>query len=441
MAKAPSLIPTSINILQGRKLKSEYLITFDSKDGICTTVEKFKKLLSVHELISFPKKEKIAYKGKEYSYQLAQGTLTDNSIYYDLTLECNDIADQDAYKDLLREIRIICAKTSGRNIITLHDGVGEEYCHQGYPTIYKTENLMRKLIAKFMAISIGYDWSEASTPKEVLDSVRIDGKREKTNFLHEVDFIQLSNFLFKKYTKSDANRFFDSIKEKDDADQVTAKDLKQYAPFTNWEKYFARKVQCDSEYLKTKWERLYEYRCKIAHCKGITKLELDDLKLISGDICAKIQAALDSIGDLHIEDTDREELAENFSGAANKNAAEFIQKYNKLAALVRIACDLSSDENDIYSKHETNKTNIQMQSKYLWNAKGVISKETADLINRAQTFRNKVVHQVGIVEVSDSELLEEMHLIDSLIEHLALLDSGDLSSKRGLDLRNQQGRD
>lgn len=58
---------------------------------------------------------------------------------------------------------------------------------------------------------------------------------------------------------------------------------------------------------------------------------------ISEDICEKIQAALDSIGDVHIEETEREELAENFSGTANKNAAEFIAKYNKLTALAKLA--------------------------------------------------------------------------------------------------------
>lgn len=159
-------------------MKSEYLITFDAKDGICTSAEKFKSLLSSHASISFVKKD-ISYKGSLFPYQLAQGKLTDGSLYYDMTLEDSSPSEQEAYKDLLREVRRICTKISGRNTLILHDGVGEEYCQQGYPHIYRTENLMRKLIAKFMAISIGYDWSDASTPKEVMDSVRTDGKKRK----------------------------------------------------------------------------------------------------------------------------------------------------------------------------------------------------------------------------------------------------------------------
>lgn len=422
-------------------MKTEYLITFDAKDGICTSVEKFKSLLAAHASISFGKKDNVSYNNKDFPYQLAQGTLTDGSLYYDLTLDVIDSADQITYKDLLKEIRRICTKTSGRNIIILHDGVGEEYCQQGYPTIYKTENLMRKLIAKFMAISIGYDWSDASTPKEVLDSVRTDGKKEKSNFLHEVDFIQLSNFLFKKYNKADSGRFLDSLKEKADDEVITVGDLKSYSPFTNWEKYFARKVNCDSEYLRAKWERLYEYRCKIAHCKGITKQELDDLVSISNEICEKIQAALDSIGDVHIAEAEREELAENLSGTASKGAADFIAKYNRLTSLVKTVCALTSNENDIYSKHETNKTNIRMQSQYLCGAKGVIDKAVVELINRAQTFRNKLVHRVGIVEISESELIEESASIDALIELFSSLDFEELEDLKGVDLRSPHQRE
>lgn len=419
-------------------MKSEYLITFDSRDGLCTSVEKFKSLLGAHESISFGKKDKVSFGGKEFLYQLAQGNLTDGSIYYDLTLESTEQAEQETYKHLLKEVRRICTKASGRQIIILHDGVGEDYCQQGYPTIYRTENLMRKLIAKFMAISIGYDWSDASTPKEVLDSVRTDGKREKSNFLHEVDFIQLSNFLFKRYTKADSSRFIDSLKEKSDDEFIKVGDLRQYSPFTNWEKFFAKRVNCDSEYLRTKWERLYEYRCKIAHCKGITKQELDDLVTISGDICEKIQAALDSVGDVHVEEAEREELAENFSGTANKSAAEFIAKYNKLTALAKVTCDLTSDESDVYSKHETNKTNIQMQSQYLCLAKGLIDKAAAEAIKSAQVFRNKIVHRVGIVEISESELMDEMASIDSVIDLLSSLDAENLVRLKGTDLRNMQ---
>ncbi len=295
---------------------------------------------------------------------------------------------------------------------------------------------MRKLIAKFMAISIGYDWGDSSTPKEVSDSIRTGNKKEKANFLQEVDFIQLSNFLFKKYTKADSARFMESLRDKGDEETVKVGDLKLYTPFTNWEKYFSPKVDCSSEYLQTKWERLYEYRCKIAHCKTISKSDLHDLNLISNEVCEKIQSALNSIGDVHIGDADRDELAENLSGEANKGSADLIAKYNNMANLVQFACELSSDESDNYSKYETNKSNIRMQARYLLNNKGAISKEISDKIIRAQQYRNIIVHGMGIVEISGDELAEAIDSIDSIIDFVSNLDSGYLASLKGVDMRD-----
>ena len=218
-------------------------------------------------------------------------------------------------------------------------------------------------------------------------------------------------------------------------------DLKQYAPFTNWEKYFSQRVQCDSEYLQAKWERLYQLRCKIAHCKGLTFQELEELRSISDDLCEKIQAALNSIGDLHIEEADREELAENFSSIANQNMSLFLHKYNILAARVRHACELSSSEDDIYNKHETNRSNIRMQSKYLCNAKGLIDYEASISINKAQAFRNRTVHQMGIVEFSEDEIIEAIQQIDLMLEQFDSFSDEHLLSLRGVDLRKEQNSD
>lgn len=418
-------------------MNTEYLITFDSKDQICTSVDKFKNLLN--SLSSFSiNKTSITFKEADFPYKIAKGSLTDSSIYYDLTIT-GSVEHIDKYANLLREVKKICYKNSNRNVIVLHDGIGEHYCSQAYPVIYKTENIMRKLISKFMAISIGYDWSDASVPKEVMESVRnSDGKREKTNFLQEVDFIQLSNFLFKKYSKADASKFIESIKIKQDDETIRAADIKQYSPFTNWEKYFQRKVDCDSEYLKSRWEKLYEIRCKIAHCKGLTKSDYDELITISSDVCSKIQTALDSVGDIHVEEEDREELAENLSGAANDYIADFISHYNKLTLFIHLMCDLSSSDTDVYNKHPTNKTNIRMQARYLQNFKGLISKEIADSIISSQDFRNKIVHKAGITPIDNGELISHTNQIKVVLENLYSIPTEELTSKKGTDLRSTE---
>lgn len=401
----------------------------------CANVANFKSLLTSHSSIELKGSDKIIFKGSEFPLEIARGELSDGSVYYDITISSND-KDLNVYSELLRDMRVICSRMSGRSIITLQDGIGEHYCNLGYPIIYKTENLMRKLIAKFMAISIGYDWGDSSTPKEVLDSVRTGSKKEKANFLQEVDFIQLSNFLFKRYTKADSARFMESLRDKGDEETVKVGDLKLYTPFTNWEKYFSPRVDCSSEYLQTKWDRLYDYRCKIAHCRAISKSEFDDLASISKEVCEKIQSALSSIEDVHIGDEDRDELAENLSGEASKGAAEFIAKYNNMASLLKSACELSSSEDDVFSKYDTNKSNIKMQARYLLKNKGMINREIAEKVDKAQQFRNIIVHHMGLIEISEAELTEEIASIDSVIDFISALDTNDLANLKGVDKRD-----
>ncbi|MFQ2912744.1 hypothetical protein ACK3YB_15775, partial [Aeromonas caviae] len=74
--------------------------------------------------------------------------------------------------------------------------------------------------------------------------------------------------------------------------------------------------------------------------------------------------------------------------------------------------------------------------RYLYDNKGLIDKSTSDDIINLQTFRNKIVHQVGIVSLSELELSENSTTLDSVIENLSSLKLEDITSKKGLNLRN-----
>lgn len=416
-------------------MKTEYLITFDEKDLVCTNVKQFKQLLNTHNEIN-TQQNIIKYKNHDYQFSLATGNLSDKSIYYDLIIESTDNELVDDYSDLLREIRKICQKLSGRQIIILHDGLGEYYCNLGYPMVYRIENLMRKLISKFMAISVGYDWTNTTTPKEVTDSIKGDGKKEKTNILMEVDFIQLSKFLFTSYTtNTDSNSFIQSLKGKDNDDTIKVVDLKKFVAYTNWERYFESRVQCESNYIKSRWERLYDLRCKIAHCKGLSKLEYVELQQKIQEVEMQIESALSSIGDIHIDELEREQLAENLTGSINNNSEKFIEKYNTLLEVMRLICYESSAVDDAYLKHETNKTNIKMQADYLFKAKGIISERTRNEIIELQNFRNKLVHNLGLLDGEIMEIYQRNTQLDQIIEDLLLISPVELDKLKGIDCR------
>lgn len=421
-------------------MKTEYLITFDSKDSICSDVEKFRKLLSTHNELVVQSKL-IKFNNIDYPIVIATGVLTDGSVYYDLSVENNNVQNIENYSALLKVIRTVCQKYSGRQIIILHDGVGEYYCELGYPVIFKIENLMRKLISKFMAMNVGYDWTSNSTPKEVSESVKGGGRKEKTNFLMEVDFIQLSKFLFTSYTNSDFKNFVQSLKTQNNDDVVKISDLKNYVSYTNWERYFQDKVKIGSEYISSRWEKLYDIRCQIAHSRGLSKLEFDDLILMSSQIQEIIETALNSIDDIHIDQIEREQLAENLTGSADSNFAKFIEKYNVMAVLLKEICYFSSSPDDSYNKTQANASNIKMQADYLFRVKGVLSESLRNNINGLQFFKNTLVHKTGLINIDFSEVTEQLAVLEEVVSFLSGLKVEDVEKLKGIDRRNIYNND
>jgi len=189
-------------------MKTEYLVTFDSSDNQCTNIETLKSLLKSNELITLPSQSKIKFKEFEYGMVIGSGKLSDNSRYFDVTFECADDSKVEDFREFLKEIRKIFYKACGRDVLALYDGIGGYYCNLSYPKIYDIENLMRKLITKFMAISIGPSWAENSVPRDVTESIKDqESKKIRSNILFEVDFIQLSNFLRESRPRTTKNKY------------------------------------------------------------------------------------------------------------------------------------------------------------------------------------------------------------------------------------------
>jgi hypothetical protein len=399
--------PLNYPIKKEKDMQSEYLITFNVSDNICKNVEQFKNLLQANNEIKFTAKNTIEYKNNTFPVAIAQGNLPDNSIYYDLSITCNVDSNIDIFNSLLKDIRTICIKVNSNNansIILLFDSIGEDLCKKAYPMIYSIENKMRKLIYKFMVISIGIDWENEAVPKEVNESIKKENNKIKNGLLQQVDFIQLSDFLFKKYSKNYISQLLDIIKQKNDNDKIDIVEVKNYIPKSNWEKFFAKRIDCESDYLKSSWEKLYDYRCKVAHCRTLTKIEYDDFEALCKDIGGKIDAALDSIGDIKIAASEREDLAENISVVNNDSAALFLSTYNQLSVTIQNICSLVSGEKDLYEKYTTNKTNLTMQVNYLFKNKKVLSKEECEILLEIQLFRNRFVHCLGLEQISEALL-------------------------------------
>ncbi|MFA2890049.1 hypothetical protein [Acinetobacter pittii] len=89
----------------------EYLCTFDSNLGICSSVTNFKSLLSASEYISFAR-HNILWKEKVFGFDVSKGAISGdaNSNFYHLIFTNSNDEDRDSFDELLKAVRTILAK-------------------------------------------------------------------------------------------------------------------------------------------------------------------------------------------------------------------------------------------------------------------------------------------------------------------------------------------
>jgi hypothetical protein len=99
-----------------------------------------------------------------------------------------------------------------------------------------------------MLINLGIGWHKSVTPLEVKDSIK-QSRTTNHGILYEVDFIQLSHFLFKQYALKDASKLPDVISEALDGDLTAEKreEILDFIPKNNWDRYISKIVDCESE--------------------------------------------------------------------------------------------------------------------------------------------------------------------------------------------------
>lgn len=117
----------------------------------------------------------------------------------------------------------------------------------------------------------------------------------------------------------------DKIKNAISKEDLDFNELKASVPTSNWERYFSWPlVECDSDYLKNRWEKIYDIRCKVAHNKLIKRNEVEELLKISTEVKEKLQSAIDNLDKINISQSDRESVAENIAISISTLCAEFL---------------------------------------------------------------------------------------------------------------------
>lgn len=309
----------------------EYLLPFNTEDGICENIESFKSLLTTNSNFKL-KANKIEYKRSSYDFEVSLNVVENqNCSVFNVTFSVTRVTNK--FRGMLKAFRKTIGLHLKDNIQIIWDGVSFEWSKSLYPEIYQTENLLRKLISKFMLTKLGMGWHKSSVPKDVTESIKKDNYKPTHSVLYEVDFIQLANFLFKPYSIKDSAKLPDilSILIEDGMTEEKKNVILDYIPKNNWDRYFSDLVEFESGQLKKKWESLYEIRCKVAHNKSMTFENYE----IALELCSELNQALnqayDNLANIEIPEKDKESIGLRTIGVVNEPTGYFVNKYLNLS--------------------------------------------------------------------------------------------------------------
>ena len=99
-------------------------------------------------------------------------------------------------------------------------------------------------------------------------------------------------------------------------------ELKEFIPKSNWDRYFSSLVDCNDDYLRTRWNDLYALRCKVAHNAIIAKDDYDRLLELCADLKGKIEQAILKVYELNVSGEERDLIA-----ASAERVTEDLRKY------------------------------------------------------------------------------------------------------------------
>jgi hypothetical protein len=233
-------------------MKTELLIVIPDDEPFCNSKKAFVDFLKIDSLLAVVG-QKISYKRTVKSKEIVSARFyveTDKvkskqERYFLLTLDCSEEKSIDDFNELCERIKVVVSRISpGLTAInTLWDDVGRIYAEKSYPIINEVENLMRRLIAKFMLITVGMDWSKDTLQPELLKKIE-NFKDEQLfiNDLHKLDFIHLKQVLFEKKRDIGLDEL-DRILYKTSFSEGDKEKIRKYSPKSNWDKYFLNLIE------------------------------------------------------------------------------------------------------------------------------------------------------------------------------------------------------
>lgn len=295
-------------------MKIEFLVLATNDDSFCNSKKAFIDFLKVDSLISISGKN-LSYKKTLKSKPLitvkfdveTKNIPSNKERYFIIVLENTDENLVDEFFEVSNKIKELSKRINpGSTVINvLWDDIGRYYAHKSYPLINEVENVMRKLISKFMLINVGMNWSKETIHPDLAKKIeRFDDDDTYINDLYKLDFINLSEVLFKKKRDISLDEL-DRLLLKTEFDNNDQDKIKKYLPKSNWEKYFSDILGKDSLSLEKKWELLYKLRNKVAHNRFLTSKDFEKIKGLTFEVKEILSTAMNKLGEIDLNEEDK----------------------------------------------------------------------------------------------------------------------------------------
>jgi len=407
----------------------EMLLIVNKDTSFGRSPSAYKKIIEASEEVIFSRKD-LKFKDQSFNYKISEYGNNKETILVKLILRHVNEDNLITFSKLTRLFKKISSESNLGSTQIIWDDISKYYSIKAYPLIHEIENLMRKLITKFMIHNVGLSWTKDSVPKEFSEALKKSEKNtdyNEHNLMYQVDFIELSDFIFNSYREleiTDLIRKITPLEFKDINSEIFS-ELKKIVPRTNWEKFFESNIDAKSDTIIKNWRVLYRLRCKVAHNRDFTKQDLDEVIRLTNILKPILKKAIDKTETLTIDPKEKEELTSQFENEFSNNTKsdeelykeEVLELYLKIRHLYQLTHSESENLNSYYKVIQTTFQNVLHNEKF--NADDVINLidistnddtlrkydnfEIHDLVTRCHSIKELVSFKISSIETVSDE--------------------------------------
>jgi len=245
--------------------------------------------------------------------------------------------------------------------IISYDAISEYYSNKIYPKLNELERNLRKLLFNIYVVNFGQDYYQTTISGDLQNKIKsviqAKGNEEKKEterlqkFFYSMEFADIQQMLFvPHWTEVDEKAKDYFLKSHEDLSKLTDDKLRkafsEIAPRSDWERFFADKM--DADVIQSLIDEIRRSRNSIAHCKFFYQAEYATCNKAMGKFNKVVKSAIAITVDKDFSEKNSEIIKNALASAAKrfeefkKSMAEalrpmiqFSQQYSEMIAPIR----------------------------------------------------------------------------------------------------------